>query len=246
MPNEDVDMGLKCVLKNVRWPETWFTVFPLYLHGNGTAEKGFKSYLEVYQKPYERLITTFVHNLDFKYHWVVTGVKGLAKESGLYRAGDCNYPYTPLEFDFPLCAVDPGPPFAAEPFAQEVDTYDYCYLKIRAIVPSVESIVCLSFYHPAWLATNLGNDCCIYDTESATVKTVRYTLTGNPAQLNIAAFLSASPVQWDCGPLPPEYDGKRNPNVRWIEYDSGIHHELSHDPNNPTVLTIDLTAGIDP
>lgn len=234
-------------IKKVRWPETWFTVFPLYLHGNGTTEKGFKDRLEVYQKPYERLITTF-HINGSRYHWVVTGVKGLAKESGLYRAGDCNHPYTSLEFDFPLCAVDPVPPYAAEPFAQEADSYDYCYLKIRAIVPSAESIVCYSFYHPQWLATNLGNDCCIYDFESATVRSVRYTLIGNPVKLNIAAFLSASPVQWDCGPLPPEYDGKRNRNVRWIEYNSGNPSQgpLSRDPNNPTVLTIDLTAVIDP
>ena len=242
MPNQDVDMGLKCVLKYVRWWETWHTVFPLYLGGNGTPLKGWKGATEISQRPYERLITTFVHNPDFKYHWVVNGIFGLAMEAGLYRAGDCNYPYPELVFDFPPCAVSPVPPYRQEPVPQEEVDYAYFYLKIRAILPSPESIVCFSFAHPWWLATNLGSECCVYTPEGGNVKSVRYTLRQNVAKLFAAAFISQSPVEWDCGPLPEEYNGVPNPNVKWLE----CRGPFSSDPNNPTEFTIDLTAVIDP
>jgi hypothetical protein len=219
-------------------------VFPLYLGGNATASKGFKSCTEVYQRPYERLIATY-HVNGSRYHWLVNGHKDLPKTAGLYRAGECNAPYTPLEFNFPICAADPFPSSRGEPFPQEADSYEYRYLKIRAIIHNHEENVCFSFFSPGWLAIGLGSSCCVYGWESETVKYVQYTLIDDPIYLDIGAFITAGPVEWDCGPLPPEYDGKRNPNVKWVKYVAGPVG-MSSNPNNPTVMTIDLTAGIEP
>ena len=245
MPNGDVELGYQCKLKNLRWWETWFTVFPLHLGGNATTKKGFRGATTTAAKPYERLISTF-HVNGSRYHWLVHGHKDLPKTAGLYRAADCNSPFTTLEFDFPLCAIDQYPISRPEPFPQETDSDTYCYLKIRAQLPSPSDNVCFSFFHPNWLAVGLGNACCLYGTEPGAVKYVRYVLEDDPSYLDIGAFISTSPVEWDCGPLPPEYDGKRNPNVKWVQYVAGTQGPMSKDPNNPTVLNIDLTGGIAP
>ncbi len=192
------------------------------------------------------IVNVRVGGTSNRYHWVVFGIddEGVPQE-GLYRAGTADYPHTLLEFPFPQHAAYPFSPFVAEPVppSEEDDPEyepDYRYIKVRAIVGNAEDNVAFTLVFPGWLAIDQEN-CCYYELEGPTIKVVNYQLRSQPARLCIGPVISDGPDAFDIGTLPPEYDGKRHPGVGWYVYKQSGTEQLSKDPNNPTIFTINFT-----
>ena len=256
MPNDElVEIGYKCKFRYTRYTETWGTCFPLYLNEDGYPNvKGWKTYGVYPPKPYEMNVFVRHSGTGNWYHWLVFGIFKMpapVPQDGLYRADAANGPpYTLLEFPFPQHAAYPCSPFVAEPVPpfEEVDPdYEpaYRYIRVRAIVGAPDDNVSFTFAYPGWLAINHAG-CCEYGQEAPTIKIVDYELIGQPSMLLIGAVITDG-TNFDIGNLPPEYDGKRHPGVRWYIYvlKEGMENAFSRNRNNPTIFTIDFTMIID-